>query len=225
VAAAAVGVKPAVLLSGLALGLIGVGLWQGGEAAYIHAKAVLAQHLLERAWARTLAGEGQARPWPWADTWPLALLDVPRLNARMIVLAGGSGRTLAFGPGHVDGSPLPGAAGNSIIAGHRDTHFRVLKDLRPGDKIRLQARDGGRRSFRVTAAEVVDSRRTRLDPRGERPGLILVTCYPFDAVVPGGPLRLVILAQGAGPVGALSRPRPLADGLPREAPAPRPPSK
>jgi sortase A len=195
-------VKRTAILTGMALALAGLGLWQGGEAAWIHAKALLAQALLERAWARTLAGEPAARPWPWADTWPLALLEVPRLSKRMIVLAGGSGRTLAFGPGHVDGSPPPGEPGNSVIGGHRDTHFRMLEELRPGDEIRVQTQDGARHDFRVRATDVVDSRKVRLDPAGARPGLILVTCYPFDAVIPGGPMRFVVFAEAAGGRGA-----------------------
>ena len=186
------------LLLGLGVLLLVLGVWQVGEAAYIHAKAWLAQRLVEGAWERTLAGERAVKPWPWADSWPVARLEMPALGRRLIVLSGGSGRTLAFGPGHVDGSPLPGEAGNSIIGGHRDTHFRVLERLRPGDIIRIQVRKGVTHGFRVTAAEVVDSRRARLDPTGERRRLILVTCYPFDAVVPGGPLRYLVFAEEAG---------------------------
>ncbi len=191
------------LLLGLGVLLLALGVWQVGEAAHIHAKAWLAQQLMERAWARTLAGERAVTPWPWADTWPVARLEAPKLGGRLIVLSGGSGRTLAFGPGHVDGSPLPGEPGTSIIGGHRDTHFRFLERLRPGDVIRVQDRKGVTHGFRVTAAEVVDSRRTRLDPTGERPRLILVTCYPFDALVPGGPLRYLVFAEEAD--GALPR--------------------
>lgn len=196
------------LLAGLGVGLVGLGLWQAGEAAAIHAKALLAQALLERAWARTLAGEADIKPWPWADTWPLAVLEAPRLAERVIVLSGASGRTLAFGPGHVDGSALPGERGLSVIAGHRDTQFRFLERLRPGDEIRLRARDGARRGFRVTATQVVDSRDVRIDPAGDRPGLVLVTCYPFDALRPGGPLRFVVFAEEAkGPGAWLPAPR------------------
>lgn len=191
------------LLLGLGVLLLVLGAWQVGEAAYIHAKAWLAQRLVEAAWERTLAGERAVKPWPWADSWPVARLEMPALGRRLIVLSGGSGRTLAFGPGHVDGSPLPGEAGNSIIGGHRDTHFRVLERLRPGDIIRIEDRTGVTHGFRVTAAAVVDSRRARLDPTGERPRLILVTCYPFDAVAPGGPLRYLVFAEKAG--GALPR--------------------
>lgn len=185
------------LLPGLGVLLLALGVWQVGEAAYIHAKAWLAQRLVEDAWARTLAGERAVKPWPWADSWPVARLEMPALGRRLIVLSGGSGRTLAFGPGHLDGSPLPGEPGTSIIGGHRDTHFRILERLGPGDEIRVQDRKGVTHGFRVTAAEVVDSRRARLDPTGERPRLILVTCYPFDALAPGGPLRYLVFAEEA----------------------------
>ena len=110
--------------------LIAIGLWQAGSAGYIHAKAWLAQVLLARAWTATLAGEARVRPWPWADTWPIARLQVPALGVDRIVLAGASGRTLAFGPGHLAGTPLPGEKGTSVLAGHRDTHFAWIGDLR-----------------------------------------------------------------------------------------------
>ncbi|MGB8276232.1 MAG: class D sortase, partial [Alphaproteobacteria bacterium] len=119
----------------------------------------------------------------------------PRLNVDRIVLAGGSGRTLAFGPGHVDGSAPPGGAGVSVIAGHRDTHFRFLKDLVPGDRIEIEAPNGNRTSYRVAGATIADARYQTLDPADARPRLALVTCYPFDAVWPGGPMRYVVFAE------------------------------
>jgi sortase A len=187
-------------LIGLAVLPLALGLWQIGEAGYIHAKARLAQHLIAKAWAETVGGSPAVRPWPWADAWPVARLEFPAEGEEMIVLSGGSGRTLAFAPGHLDGSPLPGRPGNSIIGGHRDTHFRLLERLAPGDVIRAEDRAGVRHRFRVTAKQIVDSRTTRLDPDGARPALILVTCYPFDAIVPGGPLRYLVFAEAdAGP--------------------------
>ena len=76
------------------------GVWQLGLGAWIHAKAMLAQSLLETAWSETLRTGKEVKPWPWADTWPVARLTVPRLGIRRIVLAGASGSSLAFGPGH-----------------------------------------------------------------------------------------------------------------------------
>ncbi len=180
--------------------LLAASLWQAGAGVYIHAKAALAQILIDDAWRRAQdgddrAGDGQARPWPWADTRPVARLEIPRLGARMIVLAGASGRSLAFGPGHVDGSALPGEIGVSLIAGHRDTHFRLLEDVVVGDAIRTEDRDGVWRDFTVTSIRVVDSRRARIDVNAATPRLILSTCYPFDAIDPGGPLRYLVFAD------------------------------
>ena len=182
------------LLSAACL-LLGLGLWQAGSGATIHAKAWLAQLLIADAWARIQAGEMRARPWPWADTWPVARLELPRLGAAMTVLAGGSGRTMAFGPGHVDGSVLPGDIGVSLIAGHRDTHFSLLEDLRLGDAITVEDRAGLTHTFRVTSLQVVDARQVRIDTRAETPRLALSTCYPFDALTPGGPLRYLVFAD------------------------------
>ena len=186
-------------LGAAALVLLGLALWQGSEAALIHAKAWLARGLVASAWARTLAGEAAVRPWPWADTWPVARLVVPRLGIDTIVLAGASGRTIAFGPGHLTGSPLPGRPGNSIIGGHRDTNFRFLARLRTGDALSIQDTGGVWHRYRVTAARTVDARTARLDPVGEVPRLVLVTCFPFDALRPGGPLRYLVFAEKLEP--------------------------
>jgi sortase A len=123
----------------LIVGLLGCGIWLLGHGLWIYAKAELAQHLLQRAWARTLAGERAVKPWPWADTWPVARIRLPAHGIDLIVLDGVSGRTLAFGPGHMPGTPLPGRAGVTVIAGHRDTHFRFLRDVQAGDEILVEA--------------------------------------------------------------------------------------
>ena len=70
-------------------------VWQFGHAGYIHAKAWLAQALIAQAWTRTLAGEERAKPWPWADTWPVARLRAPEQDVDLYVLAGADGRTIA----------------------------------------------------------------------------------------------------------------------------------
>ena len=196
------------LLAGAGL-LAAVALWQLGAAGRIQAKAWLAQHLIANAWAETLAGAERARPWPWADTWPVARLTVPRLQLERIVLAGASGRTLAFGPGHQDGSALPGGAGASVIAGHRDTHMRFLKDLKPGDRLALEDRAGARHLYRVRESLIVHHARARLDSADPTPRLVLVTCYPFDALIPGGPLRYVVVAER-------EQPPPTSAALPRD---------
>jgi sortase A len=179
----------------LAVACAALAAWQLGAAGLILAKAALAQHLLESAWSRTLAGERQAKPWPWADTWPVARLSVPARGIDLIVLAGASGRTLAFGPGHLDGTALPGEPGVSVIGGHRDTHLAFLRDLAPGSEVAIERADGRRIAYRVAEARIADARTDAIDADAPASRLILVTCYPFDAVVPGGPLRYVVFAD------------------------------
>ena len=173
------------------------GLWQIGRAAYIHAKAEVAQVLLRQAWARTLAGEREAKPWPWADTWPVARLLVPDRRIELFVLAGANGRAIAFGPGHVFGTALPGDAGNSAIGGHRDTHLAFLRDMSVGEEIVVERRDGAKRRYRVDRAQVVDKRETWVLKDDGPTRLTLVTCYPFDAVRAGGSKRYVVTARAA----------------------------
>jgi sortase A len=177
--------------------LVGVGTWQLGHGVWIHVKARLAQHLLQRAWARTLAGERDVKPWPWADTWPVARLTAPAHGIDLIVLAGVSGRTLAFGPGHAAGSAVPGAAGTVIVTGHRDTHFAFLERVRAGDTLMLEAPGRAPAVFRVRETVVVDSRTAAVASDEAVSALVLLTCYPFDAVMAGGPLRYVVTAERA----------------------------
>ena len=186
------------LLSGLTVCLLAVGLWQIGEGSWIHVKARLAQVLLQRAWTRTLAGERAVKPWPWADTWPVARLTVPSHDIDMIVLNGAYGRTLAFGPGYAESSAFPGTTGTTILTGHRDTHFRFLARLGRGDAIHLQMPSGRIELFRVTRTSILSSSGTRLRRTADRPSLALVTCYPFDAIIPGGPLRYLVEAEPDG---------------------------
>ena len=178
--------------------LLGFGGWQLGAAGYIHAKAWLSQVLLSQAWADTLADNGAGsepqKPWPWADTGPVARLRVPELGVDQIVLAGASGRTLAFGPGHLDQTAAPGEAGHSVLSGHRDTHFAFLQDLAPAMKLEVQRADGAWRGYRVRDSAVIDSRNARLSLEVEQPTLTLVTCWPFDTADPGGPLRYAVFA-------------------------------
>jgi sortase A len=164
------------------------------QGLWIPAKALLAQRLLERAWGRIRAGEVAVAPWPWADTWPVARLEVPGRDVRVLVLEGATGRTLAFGPGRLSGSAALGAPGHSVVAGHRDTHFAFLRDLTSGDPIRVERADGTSLLYRVTDLAVVHERDTHVLAETDVPTLSLVTCYPFDAARPGGPLRFVIRA-------------------------------
>ena len=152
----------------LAVGLVLAGVWWLGQGAYIQVKAWLAQYLLQRAWEETLDGGGGISPWPWADTWPIARIQVDRLGVDQIVLEGASGRSLAFGPGHISGTAKPGAGGNSAISGHRDTHFRFLRELQDGDEIRLILPAGTELRYRVDQRVVYEQE--ELERSGGMPG-------------------------------------------------------
>ena len=128
----------ALLIAGAVL--IGQGLW-------IHAKAMLAQVLLERAFAQTLATGQTVKPWSWADTWPVARVEFPRLGKSEIVLAGASGQALAFGPGQVERTPPAGEPGTTIYSAHRDTHFAFLGAVMNGDEVVVTRGDGARVSL------------------------------------------------------------------------------
>jgi sortase A len=159
------------------------------DAAWVPAKAGLGQRLLERAWqARSIDGPAP-RPWPWADTRPVAELEIPSLGLRQLVLEGASGRNLAWGPAALTSI----AQRDVVLSGHRDTHFAPLEHLAVNAALIL--RDGaGERRYRVVWMDIVDSRQQDLVIDQGRDRLTLVTCYPFDAPTAGGPLRLVITA-------------------------------
>ena len=165
-----------------------------GESVWILAKAQLAQLLLARAWEERTLGATEPKPWPWADTWPVALLRAPRLGEEQIVLAGASGRNMAFGPTHVGSTAKPGENGNAVLSGHRDTHFAFLEHLRRGDELVVDTPDETRHRYRVETAYVVDESALWVLEDTDEKTLTLVTCYPFDAVVPGGPERYVVRA-------------------------------
>ena len=175
--------------------LLCLGFWELGQGAYIPAKAWFAQELMQRAWRKAQDGESDTTPWPWADTRPVARLTAKGGDIELIVLEGGYGRTLAFAPGHLSVSALPGEKGNSIIAGHRDTHFQFLQFMKRGESILIEMANGDNHLYRVTDIDVVDSRRGSILIDTESPMLSLVTCYPFAAPQAGGPLRYVVTAD------------------------------
>jgi sortase A len=121
-------------------------------------------------------------------------LDVPRLGLSVAVLQGTSSRILRLGAGHIEDTPLPGEPGNSGIAGHRDTFFRSLKDIRDGDQIQLQTTTGLLR-YEVDWVKVVGPADTSvLRSIGNDSTLTLVTCYPFY-LVGSAPKRFVVHAR------------------------------
>ncbi len=135
------------------------------------------------------------------DGSPVAKLSIPRLDAAFYVVEGTDARSLKRGPGHLEGSVMPGQDGNCVIAGHRDTHFRVLKDIRNGDEIVLE-RNGHEFRYRVDGSTVVWPTNTQsLQPTGDAV-LNLITCYPFY-YLGSAPKRFVVhAALESGPLAA-----------------------
>ena len=181
-----------IRMASLALVLAGLGAM--ASALWVPAKAELAQVLLQRAWRVSQESGAAQRPWMWADHTTVAQLQVPSHGVDQIVLAGDSGAVLAFAPG--ENMQARQADGAHIISGHRDTHFRFLEYVRPGTEILLKTLEGERR-FQVTHTQVANARTTKLDPHGLQGGLVLVTCYPFDALQAGGDERYLVFAKPA----------------------------
>lgn len=164
-----------------------------GREAYLEAKGMLAERLIVHALERHLEDGEAHRPWSWADFHPIAWLEVPHLRVRRHVLSGASGTSLAFGPGHVDGTAPPNGPGTCVLAGHRDTWLRFARDLRPGDEVTLRTTEGSRRyvarSGRVVPED--DLSVLELASPGSPRRLVLVTCWPFEGLL-RSPWRYVV---------------------------------
>ncbi len=170
-------------LAALSLVTVLLGAALLGRDGYLRAKGALAGRLVERALAAHLADGAGHQPWAWADFAAIARLEAPRLGVRRSVLTGASGESLAFGFGHVDGTPRPGAPGNVVLSGHRDSWASFMGDLQRGDELRLVHR-GGTEVYDVVGIEVVAASDTSpLDPFGPD-RLTLITCHPVDGVLP-----------------------------------------
>jgi len=129
----------------------------------------------------------------------IAKLTIPRLDTEVYIVEGDGEDELRRGPGHLAGSAVPGGRGNCIIAGHRDTHFRVLKDIRKGDDIVIETRNG-QFLYRVKTTRIVTPDNTAALKPTNNPELNLITCYPFY-YVGSAPKRFVVEAQLAGSLG------------------------
>ncbi len=192
----------------LALALLVLGGGLIARATYLHAKAELAGILMRKAWDETARTGAPKAPWPWADTHPVARLQIPRIGYDEYVLEGASARVLAFGPARLLSSARPGEAGNLAIAGHRTSWFRPLEKVKTGDRILLEWFDEANRKLQTREYEVEEIRVVRptdtelLGPAPED-ALTLITCYPFGKS-PKSPLRYIVRAAPAEPLLSLA---------------------
>lgn len=153
----------------------------------------LGQTAAAREFSRTAAVPASPRYNPIRTGDTIARLSIPRLHTNLYVIEGDDDSELRKGPGHLPGSAMPGANGNVVIAGHRDTHFRVLKDIREGDEVTLTTGTNEYR-YRVSGTSVVSPADTSSLQSSSNPILHLVTCYPFYWVG-AAPKRFVVEAR------------------------------
>ncbi|VAW34830.1 LPXTG-site transpeptidase family protein, partial [hydrothermal vent metagenome] len=113
--------------------LLTLGLWYVSASGYMLSKAWLSQYLIKAAWEQTLVDKQWHKPWSWADTYPVATLEIPRLSTSSYVLAGTSDRNLAFSITHLSSSGMPGQQKTVVLSGHQDSHFDYLQNLQIGD--------------------------------------------------------------------------------------------
>lgn len=172
-----------------------------GYSGYVLLDARLYQDREARSFERTLnafAARGRARAGQLAlaaaEGSPLGRIEIPRLGLSAMILEGADALTLRRGVGHIPGTALPAQPGNVGIAGHRDTFFRPLREIRKGDEIVLTTLDGLRR-YSVESTEVVRPDDVRVLSPSSQPMLTLVTCYPFY-FVGSAPWRFVVHARG-----------------------------
>jgi sortase A len=164
-----------------------------GKSSWITLKAEVAQVLLSRAFSETIATGHAVKPWSWADTWPVAEVRVARIGASAIVLHGATPESMAFGPALLAESARPGEAGTSVIAAHRDTHFRFLRNVKVGDVVEVTRNDGLTFRYKVTAERVATWDHSGVSLHAPGRNLVLTTCYPFDAIT-HGPERYIVEA-------------------------------
>ena len=123
---------------------------------------------------------------------PLGRIEIPRIHLSAPVAEGHTPKVLRAAAGHIHGTALPGMRGNVVLAAHRDTYFRALKDVRANDDVILRA-SYGTFHYRVSFSEIVGAREIRVLRRTADPELTLITCYPFSYVGPA-PKRFVVHA-------------------------------
>ena len=172
--------------------LLLLALTPGVEAGYDLLKAELAQVLISRAW---VSGDDNSKPWPWADTVPVARLQIESLNLDTLVLGGGNGHAMAFGPGMSGASAGLGNSGVTLISAHRDTHFSALENVSVGVEIKAQGKDRRWHYYVVSEINIIDDSRQMLLADTPGPTLVLSTCYPFDVLVMNSTKRMLVSAQ------------------------------
>ena len=186
-------------LRGVAASLVATGAWMLALAILGYAEAGRAQAQLYETLRTSRpigvtpsAGSALAASFPWR-------LAVPRLGLSVAVMEGASERTLARAAGHILGTRRPGERGTVAIAAHRDTFFRPLRAVRPGDLVRIDT-PGGRFEYVVESVKVVPPTDTSVLRSTDSDALVLVTCFPFN-FIGAAPSRFLVRCIPVRPSG------------------------
>ena len=174
--------------------LLAVGLVLLGYYAYVSIEAHLYQAVENRELDAILASgpHESRRPAPPPPGSTIGRIEIPRLGVSTVIRAGSDARTLNLAVGHIPGTAFPGEAGNIGLAGHRDTFFRRLRNIRQADRIRLVTPNGAF-AFRVTNTMIVRPTDTWVLDPSDASTLTLVTCYPFT-YIGSAPQRFIVRA-------------------------------
>lgn len=170
-----------------------------GVAFYIPAKAMLAQVLLRQAWSNTLLHHGQInKPWPWADTWPVARLIVPSQDVDQIILHDNAGNSQVFEPVRTVQSYQYKHINVITLNANHGNQFHFLEDVVIGEIIDLQNMQGQYQRYQVQNFHIIDMHNN--SARTLQPGrwLIMIAGYPFSETSAGSSQRYVVTAQAVG---------------------------
>lgn len=181
-------------------GVWALGYWAAtvlGSRLYQAAKGREFSRALRVKAADAAPPRGEAKASSLAEGSAIGRLSIPRLGLSTIVVEGAGEHDLDVAVGHIPGTSLPGEAGNTGIAGHRDTFFRPLRFVRTNDVISLTT-SSGEYQYRVVSTEIVTPDDVRVLYPTKTEVLTLVTCYPFFFVGPA-PRRFIVRAQRLGP--------------------------
>ena len=162
------------------------------QAIKIDLKAQVAQILLNHAWQQSLKNGEGVQPWPSFDGRPILKLEIAKYQISQIVLEGTSGQSLAFGPAFHKESFLPSSNKITAISSHRDSHGEYIKNLEIGDILKLQDLDNNWYTYKIEEFLIVNVKDAVTINKRNR--LLLITCYPFDALLSGTSLRYIVSA-------------------------------
>jgi sortase A len=180
----------------LILAIIGLLLlgYVGETLLESHVRQAIGERRLEQAWSAPAAARAVKATAPKPSSGDLlGRLEIPRLGMSALIAEGDSEATLRTSIGHLSQTPLPGQSGNVVLAAHRDTIFRGLRQIELGDRITIHSWEG-QTDYEVTAKHVVGPEDVSVLAPSEDPTLTLITCYPFSYIGPA-PKRFVVQAR------------------------------